>query len=193
MPAAPGARVRLARACTSALVALPLALVAQVPVTSAEILQRVSAAVTPEVGFREVRTTRLLKSPLVSSGRLRYAATGRLERETQQPFAEVVVIDGLQVTIDRSGTTTELSLIAGSPLAAMVQTLRAVLGGQAVELEALYRTAALGSPDRWTLLLEPRATGGSVQAIRLAGSGGSVGEIEVLERNGDKTVTTLVR
>jgi outer membrane lipoprotein-sorting protein len=185
--------VKLASACASALISLPLALAAQTPVTSAEILQRVSAAVAPEVEFREVRTTRLLKSPLVSSGQLRYAATGRLERNTQQPFMETVVIDGMQVTIDRAGTTTELSLIAGTPLAAMVQTLRAVLGGQVDELDVLYRTTARGSLDRWTLSLEPRTSDGSVQAIRLSGSAGFVGEIEVLERNGDKTVTTLVR
>jgi hypothetical protein len=173
------------------LAALPIALAAQSSVTPAEILKQVSAAVTPEIGFREVRTTRLLKSPLVSSGRLRYAPSGRLERETQKPMAETITIDGMQVTVDRDGARTELSLPSGTPLAALVQTLRAVLGGQEAELDALYRSTAQGSLDRWTLALEPRTAEGTVQAIRLSGSGGKVNEIEVLERNGDKTVTTL--
>jgi hypothetical protein len=65
---------------------LPLALGAQAPrqVTPAEILQRVAAAVIPQVGFREVRTARLLKAPLVSGGRLRFAnrAAGLSARPT---------------------------------------------------------------------------------------------------------------
>ena len=180
------------RAAVATLVALPLALWAQMAVTPAEILRQVSAAVTPEIGFREVRTTRLLKSPLVSSGRLRYAPPGRLERETQKPIAETVVIDGMQVTIDRDGTRTELSLPGGTALAALVQTLRAVLGGEVSELDALYRTSAQGSLEHWTLVLEPRMVEGTVRSIRLSGTAGKVNEIEVLERNGDKTVTTLV-
>jgi Outer membrane lipoprotein carrier protein LolA-like len=175
---------------------LPLASSAQAPrdeVRPAEILQRVAVAVIPEVGFHEVRTARLLKTPLVSRGRLRYRSGGRLERETLHPVAELVVIDGMQVTIERAGTTTELTLIAGTPQFALVQALRAVLGGQVKELETVYRATAEGSLDRWTLQLDPREAGGVVRAIRLTGSDGLVGEIEVLERNGDKTVTTLTR
>lgn len=175
---------------------LPLAAAAQAPhdpVTPTEILQRVAAAVIPEVGFREVRTSRLLKSPLISRGRLRYQTGGRLERETRHPVAELVVIDGMQVTIERAGTTTELTLLAGTPQFALVQALRAVLGGQVKELDAAYRATAEGSLARWTLQLEPREAGGVVRAIRLSGRDGLVGEIEVLERNDDKIVTTLTR
>lgn len=172
---------------------VPAALVAQPAVTPPEILQHVAASVTPEVGFREVRTLKMLKAPLVSSGRLRYAANGRLERETTHPVPEVVVIDGTRVTIERAGTTTELGLIGGSPQASLVQALRAILGGQVGELDTLYRASAEGSLDHWTMHLEPRAAGGAVRTIRLSGSSGVVGEIEVLERSGDKSVTTLTR
>ena len=184
------------KAAVAVFALLPVALGAQAPpveVTPAEILQRVAAAVTPEVEFSEARTAKLLKAPLVSSGRLRYQAGGRLERETREPAAELVIIDGRQVTIERAGTKTELSLIAGSPQYALVQALRAVLGGQLKELEPVYRATAEGSLDRWRLHLEPREAGGAVRAVRLSGSDGLVGEIEVLERNGDKTVTNLTR
>jgi hypothetical protein len=165
---------------------------AQEPITPAEILQRVSAGVAPEVGFTEVRTTRLLKTPLVSTGVLRYSP-GRLERETRKPVQEVVVIEDLQVTIDRGGSQTVVSLISGTPPAAMVQTLRAVLSGQMRELDALYLASAQGSSERWTLNLEPRTSDTAIRSIRLLGSGGAVEEIEVLERSGDKTVTLLSR
>jgi outer membrane lipoprotein-sorting protein len=166
---------------------------AQAPITPAEILQRVSAAVTPEVAFREVRTTRLLKTPLVSSGVLRYFPPNRLERETRQPVQETVVIEDLQVTIDRAGTQTVVSLVSGSAPAAMVETLRAVLGGRMRELDARYKVSALGSSERWSLNLEPRAADGVILVIKLAGRGATVEEIEVLERSGDKTVTLLSR
>ena len=111
-------------ACVTALaMMLSSVAAAQEPITPAEILQRVSATVSPEVGFTEVRTTRLLKTPLVSTGVLRYSPPGRLERETRKPVQEFVVIEDLQVTIDRGGSQTVVSLISGTPPAAMVQTL----------------------------------------------------------------------
>jgi outer membrane lipoprotein-sorting protein len=184
--------VLVARLAALALL-LSSAAAAQAPITPAEILKRVSAAVSPEVGFREVRTTRLLKTPLVSSGVLRYSPPNRLERETRQPMQEIVVIEDLQVTIDRGGSQTVVSLISGSPPATMMRTLRAVLSGQLHDLDTLYLASAQGSSERWTLNLEPRSTDTVIRGVRLAGSGGTVEEIEVLERSGDKTVTQLSR
>jgi hypothetical protein len=186
--------VTVVAACAAALaMMLSSVAAAQEPITPTEILQRVSAAVSPEVEFREVRTTRLLKTPLVSTGVLRYSPPSRLERETRKPVQESVVIEDLQVTIDRGGSQTVVSLISGTPPATMVQMLRAVLGGQMRELDALYLASAQGSSERWTLILEPRTSDTVVRSVLLHGSGGAVEEIEVLERSGDKTVTQLSR
>jgi outer membrane lipoprotein-sorting protein len=186
--------VRISAGCLIALALIvPLAAGGQTQITSAEVLQRVSREVTPEVRFREVRTTKLLKTPLVSEGKLRYAPPDRLERETLQPVRETVVIEGMQVAIERDGSQTVMSLVSGTPPAAMIQTLRAVLSGNLPELESLYRASALGSTERWTLHLEPRSGETPVREVRLYGKGGMVDQIEVLERGGDKTVTTLSR
>lgn len=166
---------------------------AQASITTADILQRVSEGVSPEVGFREVRTTRLLKTPLRSSGVLRFVPPNRLERETLQPVQESIVIEDLQVTIERGGAQTVISLASGSAPATMAETLRAVLGGRTRELEARYRATAMGTSEGWSLSLEPRTADGAILSIRLSGRGANVDEIEVRERSGDKTVTQLVR
>jgi hypothetical protein len=176
---------------TALVMSLPPVVLGQ-STTPAEVLQRVASAVKPQVRFREVRTTRLLKTPLVSSGVLRYAPPDRLERETLQPTRETVVIEGLQVAIEREGSQNFVSLISGTPPAAMVQTLRAVLSGNVQELESMFLASAEGSIENWNLRLEPRSGTTAVREIRISGKDGVVNEIEVLERSGDKTVTMLL-
>lgn len=171
----------------------PSLTMAQPAVSAAEVLQAVSRSVTPEVQFREVRTTKLLKVPLVSNGVLRYSPPDRLQRETLQPVRETVTIEGQQVTIDRDGAQSVVALATGSAPAGLVDTLRALLGGNTQQLEALYRMRAEGSIDHWTLVLEPTATDTSLREIRVSGRSGMVDQIDVLERGGDRTVTALTR
>ena len=178
--------------CGIALLALTAALPSRAAVDAEQILRDVAAAASSEVRFTEVRTSRLLKTPLASSGVLRYGPAGRLQKDTLQPFRETVVIDGLQVTIERDGAQTVVPLVAGSTPAILVQALRAVLGGQVQELQAHYRIAAEGSPDNWSLDLQPKAEDSPVR-LRLTGSGGDVRDIEVRGSGGDRVVTTLSR
>lgn len=161
-------------------------------VDAGQILREIAAAASAEVRFTETRTSRLLKTPLVSSGVLRYGPAGRLQKDTLQPFRETVVIEGGQVTIERDGAQTVVPLVADSAPAVLVQALRAVLGGQVQELQAHYRVAAEGSPDDWRLDLQPRADGSPLR-LRLTGSGGDVRDIEVRGSAGDRVLTTLSR
>lgn len=178
--------------CSIVLLALMAALPCAAVIDAEQILRGIAAAAGAEVRFTETRTSRLLKTPLVSSGVLRYGPAGRLQKDTLQPFRETVVIDGLQVTIERDGAQTVVPLVAGSTPAILVQALRAVLGGQAQELQAHYRIAADGSPDNWSLELQPRSEDSPVR-LRLTGSGADVRDIEVRGSGGDRVVTTLSR
>jgi hypothetical protein len=186
--------VKSVRLCAGATLMLwAIAVSAQTHLAAADVLGQIAKAATAEVRFTEVRTLRLLKTPLVSSGYLRYTPPDRLQRESLQPVHEVVTIEGAQVLIERDGAQTAVALAAGSPPAVLVHTLRAVLSGDVKQLESMYAASAMGSIERWTLLLEPKSPQAAVREIRLAGNGGTVDQIEVLERGGDKTVTTLVR
>lgn len=158
-----------------------------------EILRQVARGAASEVRFTETRTTHLLKVPLTSSGVLRYTRPDRLERETLRPTAEIVVIQGSQVSIDRGGTQSVIALTSGSPATMLIQTLRAVLSGDWRELQSLHEVAASGSIAQWTLLMTPKMERATVVEIRVAGRGEYVDRIEVLERGGDKTVTALAR
>jgi len=184
--------------CIAAGIAVAVALQATTPPSSAAatpeaILQQVARGATSEVRFTETRTTRLLKAPLTSSGVLRYARPDRLERETLRPTAEKVVIEGTQVTIERNGAQTVMALTSGSAPALLIQTLRAVLSGDWQELESMHKVSATGSLAQWSLQLTPKPDRAGVPEIRVAGRGDQVERIEVLERNGDTTVTTLTR
>lgn len=190
--------LRLQVACIGTAVAsvMPLPAAAQITAVQAtpqEILQQVARDPVPEVRFTEVRTTRLLKAPLTSSGVLRYLKPDRLERETVLPAAELVVIEGSQVSIERDGRSTVLALSAGSPAALLIQTLRAVLSGDWRELKSLHDVSADGSNEQWTLRMRPKLERTAVVEIRVEGRGARADRIEVLERSGDKTVTALTR
>jgi hypothetical protein len=161
--------------------------------TPAEVLAGIARGAEREVQFQEVRAARLLKTPIRSNGVLRFIRPDRLERETLQPVHETVVIEGAEITIDRAGAQTSVSLSSGSPPAMMVQTLRAVLSGDWRELELMNRVQATGSISEWMLLLEPRADSAMIREIRLSGHNDTVDEIAVIERNGDSTITRLLR
>ena len=166
---------------------------AEPTLTPAEVLDGIARGAEREVQFQEVRTTRLLKTPTRSRGVLRFIQPDRLERETLQPVHETVVIEGEEITIDRAGAQTSVYLSSGSPPAMMVQTLRAALSGDWRKLESIHRVEATGSVSEWMLRLEPLTNSATIREIRLSGRNDTLDEIAVIERNGDSTITRLLR
>jgi len=147
----------------------------------------------PVIAYTETRRSSLLKEPLVTTGELRFRPPAALERTVKTPFEERYVIEGDRLTIERpgSGAGRTLSLASQPLLANLVETIRALLRGDLPALERLYRIELAGSRNDWVLTLLPSdpAMVDFVASVRVSGHAGALDEMEVVEPNGDRTVT----
>jgi hypothetical protein len=102
-------------------------------------------------------------------------------------------VDGDLLTVEREGKTRSLMLQGASLIATLVESLRATLAGDGVELERLYTVKLEGTKQGWTLKLVPRdfEVAGVVKSIGIDGSGSRVARIEILEPGGDSSVMTI--
>jgi hypothetical protein len=76
----------------------------------------------------------------------------------------------------------------------LIESMRATLKGDLAALEHFYRVDMSGSRDDWHLLLTPRGEKmkAAVESIRIDGRERAIRAIEVRERNGDRSVMTIV-
>jgi Outer membrane lipoprotein carrier protein LolA-like len=158
-----------------------------------------SLAAQPDsvIEFTETRHSSMLKEPLVTTGELRFKPPSTLERRVRTPFAERYLIEGDRVTIERPGSGAPRTLSLGSQplLANLVETIRALLRGDLQTLTRLYRVKLRGEPGNWALTLLPSdpAMVEFVASVHFKGRAAALTEMEVVEPNGDRTVTHFVR
>lgn len=151
----------------------------------------------PAIAYTETRHSSLLKAPLVTTGELRFTPPSTLERKVQTPHVERYVIEGDRLTIERPGAGAPRSLsLASQPLLAnLVETLRALLRGDLKTLARLYRIELSGDPEDWALTLLPSdpTMVEFVATVHVKGRTAALTEMEVVEPNGDRTVTRFGR
>lgn len=160
--------------------------------TSAELMQLLAAVPSSHVEFVETRESAMLKTPLVTSGRLFYRRPDRLEKHVQKPFVETVTIEGSRVTISRTDGQANrvIAVPAGSPAHALIESLRATLAGDLPALERHFDVGVGGSRASWTMALTPKGAL-PIAKVGFAGREGRIERIEVAEASGDRTVTTI--
>lgn len=158
-------------------------------------LSRLMAALagrkTSEAHFVEQRFLAMLKEPLKSEGRLRYAAPDKLEKLTLYPRPQRLSVDGDRVVLDPApqGAPPTLSLAAQPEIGAFVEAIRGTLAGDLPALERFYGVGFEGSLADWTLRLEPKAA--SVRkllvGIVVTGRGPEIRSVEFRQADGDRT------
>jgi outer membrane lipoprotein-sorting protein len=144
--------------------------------------------------FVERKYLKMLNQPLESSGTLIYVAPDHLEKNTDQPKPESLVVDGDSLTITGAdGQSRSFSLTDHPEIGAIVESIRATLAGDSDSLERFYTVSLLGGVSAWTLVLEPRdpKVQAIVQSIRISGHNGLIDTIETLETGGDRSVMTV--
>jgi outer membrane lipoprotein-sorting protein len=144
--------------------------------------------------FTERKYLHILEAPLEDSGVLIFAAPGSLQKNTLQPNAERLMIDGDTLTIEREGKTETLDLADYPELGGFIEGIRATLAGNLATLERLYDPQLDGSIEAWRLVLKPRdeKMRQLIQSIRISGRDVHIERIETLERDGDHTDMTIV-
>ncbi|MCD9006163.1 fatty acyl CoA synthetase [Luteimonas sp. XNQY3] len=158
------------------------------------ILQRLTRHGATATPFVELRTSSMLKRPLLLSGEYRRPDAGTLVREVREPYAETTTIRAGEASIAREGRNPRTFPLSRVPeLAALQGSFGALLAGDRKALEAVYALEADGVPADWTLTLTPRdpRTATRVTGIVLRGRDADLRCIETRPRQGDAQPTLL--
>jgi hypothetical protein len=145
--------------------------------------------------FTEKKYLKVLTAPLESSGVLVYRAPGHLEKLTLQPRKESMVLDQGIIEIVEPSRHVRRTLMANQypAVAALVESMRATLAGDASALTRYYRTTVQGAAAHWHLQLVPldAAAREVVREIRIEGRAHNITGIEIVGVDGDRTVMAV--
>ena len=178
-------------ALSLALIALPA--VAQ-RVDSDWILAALARPAPMRTAFVEVRASPLLKQSLRLSGEYRRPREDTLVREVRVPYAETTTLRAGEATIARTGKAPRTFSLSRAPeLASLQNSFGALLAGDRMLIERVYRVAAQGDRTRWTLTLAPKdkALAARVRDIVLYGQGAELRCIETRPVKGELQRTLL--
>lgn len=159
------------------------------------LMQSLSRVETTRARFTERKYMRILKEPLTTSGLLEFHAPDRLEKRVLKPYEEsyLVTNDTLVIEQPAKGSTRRFVLQRYPVMWAFVEGLRGTLAGNVEALRRFYAVKLQGTREHWRLELEPLddAMREIITSIRIEGAEAQIGTIEILEKNGDRSVMTI--
>lgn len=123
-----------------------------------------------------------------------YRHPGFLQKTTEQPRAEDLVINGDVVTISRNHATPQSVDTARVPaLRLLADTLRAPLDGDAALLRRYYHIAATEQGADWSLLLTPASdkVAQFAKSVTVSGQNNAILRIVLVQANGDTQTMTI--
>lgn len=158
------------------------------------ILRALARPAPMRTDFVEVRDSPLLKTPLRLSGEYRRPRQDTLVREVRAPYRETTTLRAGEATIARDGKAPRTFSLSRAPeLASLQNSFGALLAGDRVGIERVYRVTAQGDRARWTLTLAPKdkALAARVRDIVLYGQGAELRCIETRPVKGESQRTLL--
>jgi len=162
----------------------------------AQLMQSLARAETARARFTERKYMHILKEPLTTSGLLEFHAPDRLEKRVLKPYKEIYLVanDTLVIEQPAKGTTRRFILQRYPVVWAFVEGLRGTLGGNTDALRRFYAIKLQGTREHWRLELEPLndAMRNIITSIRIDGTEAQIGTIETREKNGDRSVMSIV-
>lgn len=155
------------------------------------LLHRETAAT---VRFQELQYRRVLKVPLERAGELHFSPPALFEKRVLSPVIETYRLEGdtLSITLPERRTR-QVSLRNQPLLGSLLLGFKAVVSGRLETLAPDFETDVSGTAANWTLLLKPSAPDLAryIDHILVVGQETGPQRFEVLERNGDRTVTGI--
>jgi hypothetical protein len=146
-----------------------------------------------EARFTEERYVSTIDGPLRAAGTLSFEAPDRFTRNTTEPRAEAMEVQGNTLLLKRSGRTRQMTVDAIPELSALIEAVRGTLTGNAVLLDKFFKTQVEGNPARWTLTLVPRdarlAT--QVRELKITGLQSDMRSVELWLAGGDRSVMSI--
>lgn len=161
--------------------------------TMDQLMTALAQAKPVKVNFVEKKYISTLDRPLESSGEMIYTPPDRLEKRTLKPKPERMLLDHDTLLLERGRNKYSMQIDDTPELSALIESVRATLAGDRRSLELNYIVALQGPRENWTLSLTPSNLQAreKVKRIRLSGANDEVREIEVLQADGDRSVTTI--
>lgn len=186
--------LRIALRLMAALLSMTLANVARADEFDlVQLMQLLAASPATEVSFTEKKYSTLLSAPVVSSGKLSYRRPDVVEKNIESPRAERYRFIGDELVLVRNGSEQRIPLSRQPLLSAIAASLRGVLGGDLALLRNHYQLTLQGDAPSWRLDMLPidAEVGRYVQRITASGHRGRIGQIEVRETSGDRSVLKI--
>ena len=143
--------------------------------------------------FTETKYLSIAAQPVESSGELVFVAPDHLEKITQSPKPEHLVVDGDMLTVQRENHKYTLALARYPELGAFIESIRATLAGNRFALEKVYKVALAGEGDDWTLTLTPLDSRmlKVVSTITIDGTGDALRSVAIQQADGDHSLMRL--
>jgi hypothetical protein len=147
--------------------------------------------------FVERKFIAQLDAPVDSTGELSFTPPHTLQRRAITPYAETTTIGKDQVVVERQGRKTQIALSQVPQLAALSNTMIAVIQGDASPLIKQF-TIQLASPmpngASWAFVLIPKdpKSVGWLREIRISGRKAVLDVFELQLSDGDRSVTRLL-
>ncbi|MDO8704540.1 MAG: LolA-related protein [Sulfuricaulis sp.] len=159
------------------------------------LMQSLSRVETTRARFTERKYMHILKEPLTTSGLLEFHAPDRLEKRVLKPYEESYLVTNDTLVIEQpvKGSTRRFILQRYPVMWAFVEGLRGTLAGNVEALRRFYAVKLQGTRAHWRLELEPLddAMREIIASIRIEGAEAQIGAIEIIEKNGDRSVMTI--
>ncbi|MEM7169031.1 MAG: LolA-related protein [Pseudomonadota bacterium] len=172
-----------------------IAMPAQASFTIEDLLGGLKRTSALQSRYIEEKYLSFLTEPVVSEGTLTFRPPDRLERQVLRPKKETVIIEGNFVSLQAVAGDPPLKVRLSDhpPLEALATALRALFAGDKVGFLAIFTPHLTGSKKAWSLELRPKTPdlAKTLELLRLSGKDDSLESIEMVESNGDRTVTVL--
>lgn len=152
-------------------------------------MARLAAVPERRARFQEEKRLAALDQPLRSTGRLLYRRPGRLEKITEWPEPERLVVDGGQLVLTQGQEPPRVVDLAGQPeLRALVDAVRGPLAGDLAALRRSFTVTASGTPAAWRLVLVPTDPAASrlLARVEVDGGGDAPREVAIRQADGDE-------
>jgi len=141
--------------------------------------------------FREIKTLKLLDTPLETRGTVYFQPPDRFARVTREPAETRLVVDGGHMHFQDATGAGDVDLTENPVARSFADNLIVLWKGDKAALEKIYSLDFHAEGSRWKLVLTPRHSplDQFLRSITLSGEGPVMREMLVLESDGDKTQT----
>ncbi len=182
-------------ACAAALLLVARAGADPAPATLEALLAGRARARGVVAECRETKELALLSAPLESRGVLHFLPPDRMLRRTLEPAPSSLLVDGRRVVFRDADGAAPVDLSADPSAREFVDNFTTVFRGDLAALKRRYDARFESDPPGWRLVLEPRDAllRRFVASLTLSGTGESMREMVLVERDGDRTTTRFER